>query len=321
MILVFQTIFLVPSTWHLNQHQWKYTNWNSHVMILWVLLLLKYKQKDRIWQNAVRKVSSAGCFNHKFTTNTFVLFVSVCCETFAPYSNSWLFMFTLLKWSPCEFNLNSESSSSTDDPSSFKQFNSLNNTSDVHVRTLIHHLCALYLWTFGFSNHHHHHYHHLQFNLLRLYLYDEDSRPPLYINPMQLAASRCYSIVTVQRSQQRLYVCLICLHVLIVAKRENVSIVEYIEMTPPTVHFILARVEKIRFTARLRRCYIESTNSLFWTLFVCRGYYAEHRKIINNNSSSIVSSFHVIFIYFFHFGATNQRIVVQLIFNVALCVI
>lgn len=28
-----------------NQHQYKFTNWHSHVMILWVLFLLKYKQK------------------------------------------------------------------------------------------------------------------------------------------------------------------------------------------------------------------------------------------------------------------------------------
>lgn len=28
-----------------NHHQYKFTNWHSHVMILWVLFLLKHKQK------------------------------------------------------------------------------------------------------------------------------------------------------------------------------------------------------------------------------------------------------------------------------------
>lgn len=76
-------------------------------------------------------------------------------------------------------------------------------------------------------------------------------------------------------------------------KRENVSQLytqhKISEMTPPTVYIHITPSGKCRiilYRTRWRRL-IWSTNSLFWTLSVCRRFYAEQRQPINNSHSSI----------------------------------
>lgn len=160
-ILIFQTICLVLNCilriW--NHHQYKFANWHSHVMILWVLFLLKYKQKHFAWQYALRngykfyRVKHYECSHFEWfiiwhIVDNFMFVRRFCMKN----GLNIIFMFDqITQLNAHLMNIQSRFAIRTVlkySSFSLKQFNTFNNTSELlHVRTLTH----IGRFTFRFS--------------------------------------------------------------------------------------------------------------------------------------------------------------------------